>query len=27
VKAAEEAGVSQPFFASVPDSDLPFGGW
>ena len=23
--AAEEAGVSQPFFASVPDSDLPFG--
>ena len=25
--AAEEAGVSQPFFASVPDSDLPFGGW
>ena len=25
--AAQAAGVSQPFFASVPDSDLPFGGW
>jgi predicted DNA-binding antitoxin AbrB/MazE fold protein len=25
--AALAAGVSQPFFASVPDSDLPFGGW
>ena len=28
VKAtAQAAGVAQPFFASVPDSDLPFGGW
>jgi predicted DNA-binding antitoxin AbrB/MazE fold protein len=25
--AAQAAGVSQPFFASVPDDDLPFGGW
>ena len=25
--AAQAAGVSRPFFASVPDSDLPFGGW
>ncbi len=26
--AARAAGVSRPFFASVPeDSDLPFGGW
>lgn len=25
--AAEAAGVPQPFFASVPDDDLPFGGW
>jgi len=25
--AAEAAGVSRPFFASVPDNDLPFGGW
>jgi hypothetical protein len=25
--AAQAAGVSHPFFASVPDSDLPFGGW
>ena len=28
VKAeAQAAGVSRPFFASVPDTDLPFGGW
>ena len=28
VKAAAQAsGVSNPFFASVPDDDLPFGGW
>ena len=28
VKAtAQAAGVAQPFFASVPNSDLPFGGW
>jgi len=28
VKAvAQAAGVSQPFFASVPHDDLPFGGW
>ena len=25
--AAQAAGVSRPFFASVPDDDLPFGGW
>jgi len=25
--AAQAAGVAQPFFASVPDNDLPFGGW
>jgi hypothetical protein len=25
--AAQAAGVLQPFFASVPDDDLPFGGW
>jgi predicted DNA-binding antitoxin AbrB/MazE fold protein len=25
--AAQAAGVPQPFFASVPDDDLPFGGW
>lgn len=25
--AAQAAGVSRPFFASVPDEDLPFGGW
>ena len=25
--AARAAGVSEPFFASVPDNDLPFGGW
>ena len=25
--AADVAGVAEPFFASVPDSDLPFGGW
>jgi predicted DNA-binding antitoxin AbrB/MazE fold protein len=25
--AARAAGVSRPFFASVPDDDLPFGGW
>ena len=25
--AAQAAGVSQPFFASVPDDDPPFGGW
>jgi len=25
--AAQAAGVSRPFFASVPDADLPFGGW
>jgi predicted DNA-binding antitoxin AbrB/MazE fold protein len=25
--AAHAAGVSRPFFASVPDDDLPFGGW
>lgn len=25
--AAQAAGVSQPFFASVPDDNLPFGGW
>ena len=28
VKAAAQAeGVSRPFFAGVPDDDLPFGGW
>ena len=25
--AAQAAGVSRPFFASVPDDNLPFGGW
>jgi predicted DNA-binding antitoxin AbrB/MazE fold protein len=25
--AAHAAGVSRPLFASVPDDDLPFGGW
>jgi len=25
--AARASGVAQPFFASVPDNDLPFGGW
>jgi predicted DNA-binding antitoxin AbrB/MazE fold protein len=25
--AAHAAGVSRPFFASLPDDDLPFGGW
>jgi len=25
--AAQAAGVSRPFFASVPDDDLLFGGW
>jgi predicted DNA-binding antitoxin AbrB/MazE fold protein len=25
--AAQAAGVSRPFFASMPDDDLPFGGW
>jgi predicted DNA-binding antitoxin AbrB/MazE fold protein len=25
--AAQAAGVSRPFFASVPDDDMPFGGW
>ena len=25
--AAQAAGVSRPFFASVPDADPPFGGW
>ena len=25
--AARAAGVVEPFFASVPDNDLPFGGW
>ena len=25
--AAHAAGVAEPFFASVPDNDLPFGGW
>lgn len=25
--AAQAAGVSRPFFASVPDDDLPFVGW
>lgn len=25
--AAQAAGVSLPFFASVPNNDLPFGGW
>ena len=25
--AARAAGVAEPFFASVPDNDLPFGGW
>ena len=25
--AAKAAGVEQPLFASVPDNDLPFGGW
>lgn len=26
-EAAKAAGVEQPLFASVPDDDLPFGGW
>jgi predicted DNA-binding antitoxin AbrB/MazE fold protein len=25
--AAHAAGIAEPFFASVPDRDLPFGGW
>jgi predicted DNA-binding antitoxin AbrB/MazE fold protein len=25
--AAKAAGVERPLFASVPDDDLPFGGW
>ena len=25
--AAHAAGIAEPFFASVPDKDLPFGGW
>jgi predicted DNA-binding antitoxin AbrB/MazE fold protein len=25
--AAKAAGVQRPLFASVPDDDLPFGGW
>jgi predicted DNA-binding antitoxin AbrB/MazE fold protein len=25
--AARAAGVEEPFFASVPNDDLPFGGW
>jgi predicted DNA-binding antitoxin AbrB/MazE fold protein len=25
--AAQAAGVSRPFFASMPDGDMPFGGW
>jgi predicted DNA-binding antitoxin AbrB/MazE fold protein len=25
--AAQAAGVSRPFFTSLPDDDLPFGGW
>ncbi len=25
--AARAAGITEPFFASVPDRDLPFGGW
>jgi hypothetical protein len=25
--AARAAGVQEPLFASVPDHDLPFGGW
>jgi hypothetical protein len=25
--AAQAAGVERPLFASVPDDDLPFGGW
>ena len=25
--AARAAGIADPFFASVPDRDLPFGGW
>ena len=26
-EAARAAGITEPFFASVPDKDLPFGGW
>ena len=26
-EAACAAGVTDPFFASIPDNDLPFGGW
>ena len=26
-EAARAAGIAAPFFASVPDEDLPFGGW
>lgn len=26
-EAARAAGVAEPLFASVPDDDLPFGGW
>ncbi|MFN7925877.1 MAG: antitoxin family protein [Bryobacteraceae bacterium] len=25
--AAKAAGIAEPLFASVPDDDLPFGGW
>ena len=25
--AARAAGIAEPFFASVPEKDLPFGGW
>lgn len=25
--AAHAAGIAEPFFASVPENDLPFGGW
>lgn len=24
---ARDAGIAEPMFASVPDDDLPFGGW
>ncbi len=24
---ARDAGIAEPLFASVPDDDLPFGGW